>query len=44
MYAKALEGGSRRVYWQTQADNTAGRELYDKVAKHLGFIVYTREL
>ena len=44
VYAKALEGGSRRVYWQTQADNTAGRELYDKVAKHLGFIVYTREL
>lgn len=44
VYAKALEGGSRRVYWQTQVGNTAGRALYDKVAKHLGFIVYTREL
>jgi hypothetical protein len=32
------------VYWQTQADNAAGRLLYDKVARHMGFIVYAHEL
>jgi GNAT superfamily N-acetyltransferase len=40
----ARAAGSRRVYWQTQAGNAAGRALYDKVAKHHGFIVYSREL
>jgi len=44
VYARALEAGSRRVYWQTQTTNAAGRALYDKVAKHSGFIVYSREL
>lgn len=44
VYAQALEAGSRRVYWQTQSTNAAGRALYDKVAKHHGFIVYSREL
>jgi GNAT superfamily N-acetyltransferase len=33
-----------RVYWQTQSSNAAGRALYDKVARHLGFIVYSAEL
>jgi GNAT superfamily N-acetyltransferase len=33
-----------RVYWQTQDSNLAGRVLYDKVAKHLGFIVYSHDL
>jgi hypothetical protein len=32
------------VYWQTQATNAAGRQLYDKLAKHQGFIVYAQEL
>lgn len=36
--------GSSRVYWQTQASNARGRALYDKIADHKGFIVYTREL
>lgn len=36
--------GSSRLYWQTQADNRMARRLYDRMAKHLGFIVYTREL
>jgi hypothetical protein len=36
--------GSNRVYWQTQATNEAGRALYDKLAKHSGFIVYSHEL
>lgn len=36
--------GSSRVYWTTQTTNAAGRALYDPVAEHRGFIVYTREL
>jgi len=44
VYAKALEAGSTRVYWQTQTSNTAGRALYEKVAKHSGFIVYSKDL
>jgi GNAT superfamily N-acetyltransferase len=41
---RAKRTGASRVYWQTQATNTAGRALYDRVAAHLGFIVYSREL
>ena len=44
VYAAARDAGSSRVYWQTQASNEAGRMLYDKVARHLGFIVYSHEL
>ena len=44
VYEQAKTAGASRVYWQTQASNAAGRLLYDKVAKHLGFIVYTKEL
>ena len=44
VYEEARKSGSSRVYWQTQATNQAGRALYDKVAKHLGFIVYSHEL
>jgi GNAT superfamily N-acetyltransferase len=44
VYAAARDAGSSRVYWHTQTGNAAGRALYDKVAKHLGFIVYTHEL
>jgi GNAT superfamily N-acetyltransferase len=40
----ARAAGSSRVYWQTQASNAAGRALYDQVATHGGFIVYSREL
>jgi GNAT superfamily N-acetyltransferase len=40
----AREAGSSRVYWNTQATNIAGRALYDKMAEHQGFIVYSREL
>jgi len=32
------------VYWQTQASNAKGRALYDKVAEHKGFIVYSHDL
>ncbi|MBS0580372.1 MAG: GNAT family N-acetyltransferase [Proteobacteria bacterium] len=44
VYAIARTAGSSRVYWQTQSTNHAGRALYDKVAQHLGFIVYSHEL
>ena len=40
----ASKDGSSRVYWTTQTTNVAGRALYDKVAEHHGFIVYTHEL
>ena len=42
--AAARRAGCTRVYWQTKADNHTARALYDKVAKHAGFIVYTKEL
>ena len=32
--------GSTRMYWLTQADNAVARALYDKVAKHSGFLRY----
>jgi GNAT superfamily N-acetyltransferase len=41
---QAKSAGVRKVYWQTQVDNAAGRLLYDKVAKHHGFIVYSRDM
>lgn len=44
VYDAAQADASTRVYWQTQDSNTAGRALYDKVAKHLGFIVYSHEI
>ena len=42
--AAARRSGSSRVYWQTKVDNETARALYDKVAEHTGFIVYTKEL
>lgn len=39
----ARRAGSSRVYWQTKVDNHTARALYDKVAEHSGFIVYTRD-
>ena len=44
VYRHAGSAGASRVYWQTHETNAAGRLLYDKVAKHLGFIVYSKEL
>jgi GNAT superfamily N-acetyltransferase len=44
VYQQASARGVKRVYWQTQESNTAGRQLYDKVATHDGFIVYSRNL
>ncbi len=44
VYDAARAAGASRVYWQTQSANAAGRALYDKVARHAGFIVYAHEL
>ena len=44
VYRQSKSAGLGRVYWQTHESNAAGRLLYDKVARHLGFIVYGHEL
>ena len=44
VYEQARTASSSRVYWQTHEGNAAGRLLYDKVARHHGFIVYAKEL
>ncbi|MES2974692.1 MAG: GNAT family N-acetyltransferase [Pseudomonadota bacterium] len=44
VYAAAAAAQSSRVYWTTQTGNAAGRALYDKIAKHAGFILYSHEL
>jgi GNAT superfamily N-acetyltransferase len=41
--AMAQASGSSRLYWQTKVDNDIARALYDKVAEHKGFVVYTRD-
>ena len=43
-YELAKEAGCKRVYWQTHTTNTPGRTLYDKVAKHFGFIQYAKDV
>lgn len=44
VYARAKAAGIQRVYWQTHTTNAAGRLLYDKVAAHMGFIVYAHDV
>lgn len=44
VYAQASAAGIKRVYWQTHTTNSAGRLLYDKVAQHMGFIVYSQDV
>ena len=44
VYDAARREGCSRVYWQTQASNAKGRALYNKVAEHKGFIVYSHDL
>ncbi len=43
VHTRAQQAGAKRLYWQTRVDNVAGRALYDKVAQHHGFIVYSRD-
>lgn len=44
VYDAARATGCSRVYWHTQTTNGPGRALYDKVAAHHGFIVYSHDL
>jgi GNAT superfamily N-acetyltransferase len=44
VYGAARSAGCSRVYWQTHLTNQPGRALYDKVAEHQGFVVYSHEL
>jgi GNAT superfamily N-acetyltransferase len=44
VYEQARAAGITRVYWQTHQTNAAGRLLYDKVAKHMGFTVYSQDV
>jgi GNAT superfamily N-acetyltransferase len=44
VYDRAGAYGAQRVYWQTQASNATARLLYEKVAKHHGFMVYAHDL
>jgi len=44
VYSVAEAAGCAKVYWTTHETNTASRRLYDKVAEHRGFIVYTHKL
>jgi GNAT superfamily N-acetyltransferase len=44
VYGLARAAGATRVYWQTHESNRAARALYEKLARHSGFIVYTHEV
>ena len=44
VYEQAKQANQSRVYWQTHETNAAGRLLYDKVAKHAGFLIYGQEI
>lgn len=44
VYDAARKARASRVYWLTHSGNTVARGLYDKLAKHQGFIVYMQEL
>jgi GNAT superfamily N-acetyltransferase len=44
VYERAKEAGISRVYWHTHESNAPGRLVYDKLATHSGFIVYTHDL
>jgi GNAT superfamily N-acetyltransferase len=44
VYREAKAAGSSRVYWQTHETNATARTLYDKVAAHLGFIIYRKDV
>jgi GNAT superfamily N-acetyltransferase len=41
VYRRATEAGSPRVYWQTHETNLTARHLYDQIARHSGFLVYS---
>ena len=44
VYHEAKLAGCPRVYWQTHETNATARTLYDRVAAHLGFIIYRKDV
>lgn len=44
VYKQAKIFKSPRVYWLTHEENLIARMLYDKIAKHSGFIVYSKQI
>lgn len=40
LVARGRENGWRRVYWHTEADNTAARDLYDRIARATSYVRY----
>jgi GNAT superfamily N-acetyltransferase len=44
VYSAAKSAGVKRVYWQTHHTNATGQLLYEKVAKHYGFVVYAHDV
>lgn len=44
VYQAVQAASGRRVYWQTHVDNTTARALYDRIARHEGFLIYGTEV
>ena len=44
VYEEARKIGAPRVYWHTHETNKSAMQLYDKVARHTGFVVYRNDL
>jgi ribosomal protein S18 acetylase RimI-like enzyme len=40
LVARGRDRGWRRVYWHTEADNAAGRALYDKIGRLTNYVRY----
>lgn len=38
--AAAADAGATKMYWLTQSNNDVARRLYDRIARHTGFIRY----
>jgi GNAT superfamily N-acetyltransferase len=44
VYAAVRPARGRRVYWQTHTTNATARALYDKLARHDGFLIYGHDI
>jgi GNAT superfamily N-acetyltransferase len=40
LIARGKDRGWRRIYWHTEADNTAARRLYDRVTRPTNYVRY----
>jgi len=41
-WARFLDLGATRVYWQTHETNATAMRLYDRVAERTGFVIYRK--